>query len=54
MSIDLDVVVAIDVHTHAQVPRQGPADPTTTEILDAAAKSTFTLVATRCSCTLRW
>jgi hypothetical protein len=38
MSIDLDAIVAIDVHTHAQLPRQGPADPRTTEILDAAAK----------------
>lgn len=38
MSIDLDTIVAIDVHTHAQVPRHGEADPITTEILDAAAK----------------
>lgn len=38
MSLDLDAIVAIDFHTHAQVPRQGPPDPTTTEILDAAAK----------------
>jgi len=36
--IDLDDVVAIDVHTHAQVPRSGEADPITTEILDAAAR----------------
>ena len=36
--IDLEQVVAIDVHTHAQVPRSGEADPTTTKILDAAAK----------------
>jgi predicted TIM-barrel fold metal-dependent hydrolase len=38
VSIDLDRIVAIDVHTHAQVPRSGEADPITTEILDAAAK----------------
>ena len=38
MPIDLDDVVAIDVHTHAQVPRSGEADPITTEILDAAAR----------------
>jgi predicted TIM-barrel fold metal-dependent hydrolase len=38
MSIDLDRVEAIDVHTHAQVPRRGDPDPITTEILDAAAK----------------
>jgi predicted TIM-barrel fold metal-dependent hydrolase len=38
MTIALDKVVAIDVHTHAQVPRSGEADPITTEILDAAAK----------------
>jgi uncharacterized protein len=38
MSIDLDKIVAIDVHTHAQVPRHGEPDPITTEILDAAAK----------------
>ena len=37
-SIDLDFVVAIDIHTHAQVPRDEPVDPITTEILDAAAK----------------
>jgi predicted TIM-barrel fold metal-dependent hydrolase len=36
--IDLDAVVAIDVHTHAQVPQSGKADPITTEMLDAAAK----------------
>ena len=38
MSIDLASIAAIDVHTHAQVPRHGEADPITTEILDAAAK----------------
>ena len=38
MSIDLDSVVAIDVHTHAQVPRSDPPDPITTRMLDAAAK----------------
>jgi predicted TIM-barrel fold metal-dependent hydrolase len=37
MPIDLDAIKAIDVHTHAQVPRSEPADPITTEILDAAA-----------------
>jgi predicted TIM-barrel fold metal-dependent hydrolase len=38
VSIDLEGVVAIDVHTHAQVSRNGPPDPITTAILDAAAK----------------
>src|SRR3954467_11373852 len=38
MSIDVGKVVAIDVHTHAQVPRHTDPDPITTEILDAAAK----------------
>src|SRR3954466_375840 len=38
MSIDVGKVVAIDVHTHAQVPRDADPDPITTEILDAAAK----------------
>jgi len=37
MSIDLNATVAIDVHTHAQVPRAGEPDPITTKILDAAA-----------------
>jgi predicted TIM-barrel fold metal-dependent hydrolase len=36
--IDLERIVAIDVHTHAQVPRSGETDPITTKILDAAAK----------------
>ena len=35
--IDLDRIRAIDVHTHAQAPRDAPLDPITTEILDAAA-----------------
>lgn len=38
MPIDLSSTIAIDVHTHAQVPRDGKPDPTTTKILDAAAK----------------
>jgi predicted TIM-barrel fold metal-dependent hydrolase len=38
VGIDLDSVVAIDVHTHAQVPRGGEPDPITMEVLDAAAK----------------
>src|SRR3954467_7539004 len=38
MSIDVGKVVAIDVHTHAQVPRDADPDPITTEILDAAAR----------------
>ncbi|UGS34393.1 hypothetical protein DSM104329_00771 [Capillimicrobium parvum] len=38
MTIDLQRITAIDVHTHAQVPRTGPPDPITTEILDAASK----------------
>jgi uncharacterized protein len=38
VSIDLTAVVAIDVHTHAQVPRAGAPDPITMEVLDAAAK----------------
>ena len=36
--IKLDAVVAIDVHTHAQVPLHGNPDPRTMQILDAAAK----------------
>jgi len=36
--IDLDTIRAIDVHTHAQAPRDAPLDPITSEILDAAAK----------------
>ena len=38
MSIVLDDIVAIDVHTHAQIPRHDPPDPITTAMLDAAAK----------------
>src|SRR5947209_6292027 len=37
MSFDIDTVVAIDVHTHAQVPRHDAPDPITMEFLDAAA-----------------
>jgi predicted TIM-barrel fold metal-dependent hydrolase len=38
MSIDLDRVVAIDVHTHAERNEGQPQDRVTTEILDAAAR----------------
>ena len=38
MSIDLAAVRAIDVHTHAEVPRHGDPDPLTVQRLDAAAK----------------
>jgi predicted TIM-barrel fold metal-dependent hydrolase len=38
MSIDVEAVRAIDVHTHAQVPVNGAADPRTTAFLDAASK----------------
>jgi predicted TIM-barrel fold metal-dependent hydrolase len=38
MSIDLAAIDAIDVHTHAQVPRSGDPDPLTMELLDAAAR----------------
>ena len=38
MSIDIEAIRAIDVHTHAQVPVSGEADPRTTAFLDAAAK----------------
>jgi predicted TIM-barrel fold metal-dependent hydrolase len=38
VSIDLAAVRAIDVHTHAEVPRHGDPDPLTAERLDAAAK----------------
>ena len=38
MRIDVEAVGAIDVHTHAQVPVNGDADPRTTAFLDAAAK----------------
>ncbi len=36
-SIDLDAVVAIDVHTHAERNQGEPQDPVTVELLDAAA-----------------
>jgi predicted TIM-barrel fold metal-dependent hydrolase len=36
--IDLHRIRAIDVHTHAQAPRDAPLDPITSEILDAAAR----------------
>jgi predicted TIM-barrel fold metal-dependent hydrolase len=38
MRIDVEAVRAIDVHTHAQVPVNGDADPRTTAFLDAASK----------------
>jgi len=37
VSIDLDTIVAIDVHTHAERNAGEAPDPVTTEILDAAA-----------------
>ena len=36
--IDLDRIVAIDVHTHAERSTRDPQDPVTGELLDAAAK----------------
>ncbi len=38
MSIDLDSIVAIDVHTHAERNHDEPADPVTSEVLAAAAR----------------
>jgi uncharacterized protein len=38
MSIDVEKVVAIDVHVHAERNQDEPQDPVTTEMLDAAAK----------------
>ncbi len=38
MSFDLDKVVAIDVHTHAERSAHAPQDPVTGEILEAAAR----------------
>ncbi|HLI60137.1 MAG TPA: amidohydrolase family protein [Solirubrobacteraceae bacterium] len=38
MSIDVDKVVAIDVHVHAERNEDEPQDPVTTEMLRAAAK----------------
>ena len=37
VSLDLDAIVAIDVHVHAERNHDEPQDPVTTEILDAAA-----------------
>ncbi len=38
MSVDLEKVVAIDVHTHAERSAHAPQDPVTGEILEAAAR----------------
>jgi predicted TIM-barrel fold metal-dependent hydrolase len=38
MTIDVDKLVAIDVHTHAERNPGEPQDPVTTELLDAAAE----------------
>jgi predicted TIM-barrel fold metal-dependent hydrolase len=38
MSIDLDSIVAIDVHTHAERNAGEPQDTVTTEVLEAAAR----------------
>jgi uncharacterized protein len=38
VSIDLDQIVAIDVHTHAERSTHEPQDPVTGELLEAAAK----------------
>jgi len=37
MSLDLDAIVAIDVHTHAERSAHAPQDPVTGELLEAAA-----------------
>jgi predicted TIM-barrel fold metal-dependent hydrolase len=37
VTVDLDDIVAIDVHTHAERSTRDPQDPVTTEILEAAA-----------------
>jgi uncharacterized protein len=37
VSIDLDKIVAIDVHTHAEASANQPQDPVTGEFLAAAA-----------------
>lgn len=37
-AIDLDALVAIDVHVHAERNHDQPQDPVTTEVLDAAAQ----------------
>ena len=38
MSIDVDKLVAIDVHAHAERLSDEPQDPVTHELLDAAAR----------------
>ncbi len=38
MSVDVEQLVAIDVHVHAERNHSEPQDPVTTEILDAAAR----------------
>jgi len=38
VTIDVDTLVAIDVHTHAERNAGEPQDPVTTELLDAAAR----------------
>ncbi len=38
MSFDLDAIVAIDVHTHAERSAHTPQDPVTGELLEAAAR----------------
>ena len=38
MTVDLDAIVAIDVHTHAEASVSRPQDPVTGELLAAAAK----------------
>src|SRR5436305_6283635 len=38
MSIDLEKLVAIDVHTHAERNPDEPQDPVTSEVLEAAAR----------------
>ncbi|MBV8218353.1 MAG: 4-hydroxyphenyl-beta-ketoacyl-CoA hydrolase, partial [Solirubrobacterales bacterium] len=38
MAVDVEKLVAIDVHVHAERNHSEPQDPVTAEILDAAAK----------------
>jgi len=38
VSLDLDEIVAIDIHVHAERNHDEPQDPVTTEVLNAAAK----------------
>ena len=38
MTVDLDELVAIDVHVHAERNKNEPQDPVTAEVLEAAAK----------------